>query len=392
MITDFIVENYRSIDGEIRLSFMADTSIKDMDNRGYTTVANTRVLNAKAFYGANSCGKSNVFKAVGMMRGIIIHSVRLNDNETLPYDAFLLSDKEAKPTRFEMSFVDGTDKFTYGFSYTAKRIEEEWLVAKFPKRSLKTLLRRTQNTIEIDEQHYSEGLSIKEGTIPLNNNRLFISLAAQLGGEISKRVIEWFRTKPSVISGLRDNDFSRYTKEILHTRTDYKDEILDFISSMDVGFREVTTEQEYIDEKMLPKGLPAEIVASLKEHPPIVAYAKHSKINAEGEVVGMVDFDIEERESDGTRKLFNLAGPIVDTLRQGKSLFVDELDAQLHPLLSRRIVKLFNYAETNPHGAQLIFTTHETRSGGLRRKDGKNELFYKTHTDDEYNAGQRGKA
>ena len=353
MITNFIVENYRSIDGEIRLSFMADTGIKDMDNRGYTTVANTRVLNAKAFYGANSCGKSNVFKAVGMMRGIIIHSVRLNDNETLPYDAFLLSDKEARPTRFEMSFVDGTDKFTYGFSYTAK------------------LLRRSQNTIEIDEQNYSEGLSIKEGTIPLNNNRLFISLAAQLGGEISKRVIEWFRTKPSVISGLRDNDFSRYTKEILHTRTDYKDEILDFISSMDVGFREVTTEQEYIDEKMLPKGLPAEIVASLKEHPPIVAYAKHSKINADGEVVGMVDFDIEERESDGTRKLFNLAGPIVDTLRQGKSLFVDELDAQLHPLLSRRIVKLFNYAETNPHGAQLIFTTHDTNmlSKKLLRRD-----------------------
>lgn len=371
MITNFIVENYRSIDGEIRLSFMADTGIKDMDNRGYTTVANTRVLNAKAFYGANSCGKSNVFKAVRMMRGIIIHSVRLNDNETLPYDAFLLSDKEARPTRFEMSFVDGTDKFTYGFSYTAKQIEEEWLLAKFPKRSQKTLLIRTQNTIEIDEQNYSEGLSIKEGTIPLNNNRLFISLAAQLGGEISKRVIEWFRTKLNVIFGLRDNDFSRYTKEILHTRTDYKDGILDFISSMDVGFREVTTEQEYIDEKMLPKGLPVEIVASLKEHPPIVAYAKHSKINADGEVVGMVDFDIEERESDGTRKLFNLAGPIVDTLRQGKSLFVDELDAQLHPLLSRRIVKLFSYAEMNPHGAQLIFTTHDTNilSKKLLRRD-----------------------
>lgn len=61
---------------------------------------------------------------------------------------------------------------------------------------------------------------------------------------------------------------------------------------------------------MLPKGLPAEIVASQKEHPPIVAYAKHSKINVDGEVVGMVDFDIDERESDGTRKLFNLAGPI----------------------------------------------------------------------------------
>ncbi|MBR4996616.1 MAG: ATP-binding protein [Bacteroidaceae bacterium] len=342
-----------------------------MNDKGYSTVANTRVLNTKAFYGANSSGKSNVFKAVAMMKGLIIHSVRLNDNETLPYDAFLLSDNEARPTRFEMSFVDGTDKFVYGFSYTAQRIEEEWLFAKFPKRSLKILLRRTSDLIEIDAQNYSEGLAIKEGTIPLNNNRLFISLAAQLGGEISKRVIEWFRTRLNVISGLRDNGFSRKTKEMLHTKTDYKDDILGFISSMDVGFREVTTEQELIDEKMLPKGLPAEIVASLKEHPTIVAYAKHYKINANGEVVGMVDFDIDERESDGTRKLFNLAGLIVDTLRYGKSLFVDELDAQLHPLLSRRIVQLFNNTETNPCGAQLIFTTHDTNmlSKKLLRRD-----------------------
>lgn len=371
MITNFTAENFRSIDEEIRLSFEADTGIKDMNNRGYTTVASSCVLNAKAFYGANSSGKSNVFKAVGRMRSMIIHSVRLNDNETLPYDAFLLSDKEARPTRFEMSFVDGPDKFTYGFSYTAQRIEEEWLIAKFPKRSLKTLLRRTTDMIEIDPQNYQEGLAIKEGIIPLNNNRLFISLAAQLGGEISKRMIEWFRTKPNVISGLRDNEFSRYTKEMLHTRADYKDDILGFIGGMDVGFSEVTTEQEYIDEKLLPKGLPAEIVASLKDHPPIVAYAKHSKINEESVVVGMVDFDIDERESDGTRKLFNLAGPIVDTLRHGKSLFVDELDAQLHPLLSRRIVWLFNCAETNPKGAQLIFTTHDTNmlSKKLLRRD-----------------------
>ena len=371
MIISFAAENFRSIDGEIRLSLKADTGIKDLNNNGYTIVANTCVLNTKAFYGANSSGKSNVFKAVGMMRGIIIHSVRLNDNETLPYDAFLLSDREARPTRFEMSFVDGADKFVYGFSYTAQGIEEEWLTAKFPKRSLKTLLRRTPELIEIDVQNYSEGIAIKEGTIPLNNNRLFISLAAQLGGEISKRVIEWFRTKPNVISGLRDNGFSRYTKEMLHAKTDYKEAILKFISGMDVGFREVTTEQELIDEKMLPKGLPAEIVASLKEHSHIVAYAKHGKINDNGEVVGMVDFDIDERESDGTRKLFNLAGLIVETLRKGKSLFVDELDAQLHPLLSRRIVQLFNNIETNPYGAQLIFTTHDTNmlSKKLLRRD-----------------------
>lgn len=371
MITSFTVENYRSIDEVITLSFEADTGIKDMENKGYTNTANIRILNTKAFYGANSSGKSNVFKAVNRMRSIIIHSVRLNDNEALPYDPFLLSDKEIRPTRFEISFVDNTDKFTYGFSYTSELIEEEWLLAKFPKRSLKTLLKRTVNSIEIDEQNYSEGIAIKEGTIPLNKNRLFISLAAQLGGRVSKRIIEWFRANLNVISGLRDNVFSSYTKEMLHTRPDYKDDILGFIGGMDVGFREVTTEQQLIDEKMLPKGLPTEIIASLKEHPPIVAYAKHSKMNEKGDIVGMVDFDIDERESDGTKKLFNLAGPIVDTLRHGKILFVDELDSQLHPLLSRRIVNLFNCPETNSHGAQLIFTSHDTNllSKKLLRRD-----------------------
>ena len=80
MITSFTAENYRSIDEVITLSFEADTGIKDMENKGYTNTANIRVLNTKAFYGANSSGKSNVFKAVNRMRSIIIHSVRLNDN------------------------------------------------------------------------------------------------------------------------------------------------------------------------------------------------------------------------------------------------------------------------------------------------------------------------
>ena len=109
----------------------------------------------------------------------------------------------------------------------------------------------------------------------------------------------------------------------------------------------------------------------MKEHPPITAYARHTKYNDEGDEVGLVDFDIDEKESDGTRKLFNLAGPIVDTLREGKVLFIDELDAELHPLLSRQIVKRFNCPKTNPRGAQLVFTTHDTNmlSRKLLRRD-----------------------
>jgi len=371
MIVRFTVENFRSIDDPIELSFEAETGIKDMGNDGFTLSAGKRILNTTAFFGANASGKSNVFKAVGMMRAMIIKSVRLNDNERLPYDPFLLSDKEPRATRFEMEFVCGTDKYRYGFSYTERKIEEEWLEAKWPRRSAKMLFKRVADEIKIDDANYPEGTTVKNSGATLNNNRLFLSLAAQMGGEISKKVIEWFRTTLNVISGLRDEDFSRFTKEALHRNSFYKNDILRLICSMDVGFGEVTTVQEEFDERTLPKALPAELVEALKENPMITAYARHNKYNAAGEPVGTVNFDIDEKESDGTKKLFNLAGPIIDTLKKGKVLFIDELDSQLHPLMSRRIVEIFNKGSVNEHGAQLVFTTHDTTmlSKKLLRRD-----------------------
>lgn len=371
MITSFAAENYRSIDEEIKLSFEADTGIKDMDNRGFTIAANSRVLNAKAFYGANSSGKSNVFKAVSRMKSIILQSVRLNTGENLPYDPFLLSDKPMRPTKFEMEFVDGSDRFRYGFSYTSQRIEKEWLIAKYPKRSLKTLFERNREGIIIDEQNFAEGVAIKAGNIPLNENRLLLSLAAQLGGVVSKRMIEWFMNKVNAVSGLRDRNYMKYTRETLHTNEDYRKDILQFIKSMDLGFSDVRTEQIDIDELTLPKGIPAEIVSSLRDHPVISANTIHNKYNNDGQEIGFIEFDIDEKESDGTKKLFNMAGPIVDTLRKGKSLFVDELDSQLHPLLTRELINMFNNSETNQQGAQLIFTTHDTNllSKKLLRRD-----------------------
>lgn len=371
MVTGFTVENYRSIDEEIYLSFDASTGIKDMDNRGFSIAANTHVLNAMAFFGANSSGKSNVFKSIDRMRRMVLQSVRLNAGEKLTYDPFLLSDKPMRPTKFEIEFIDDTDKYKYGFKYTAERIVEEWLIAKYPRRSTKTLFQRDSEGIVIDEQNFAEGISIKDGNLTLNDNRLLLSLAAQLGGVVSNRIIRWFLTKVGLVSGLKDKNYMRYTRETLHSNEEYKSSILSFLSSMDLGFSEIKTELLDVDNLPIPQGLPKDIIASLREHPFISASTIHKKYNNEGLTVGDVEFDIDEKESDGTRKLFNIAGPIVDTLKQGKSLFIDELDSQLHPLLTRKIVELFNCTDSNPHGAQLIFTTHDTNmlSKKLLRRD-----------------------
>jgi hypothetical protein len=67
-----------------------------------------------------------------------------------------------------------------------------------------------------------------------------------------------------------------------------------------------------------------------------------------------------EEESQGTQKLFQMALPVLQTLRDGAVMIVDELEASLHPALAQKIVELFNKPEKNPRNAQLVFTTHDT--------------------------------
>jgi len=86
----------------------------------------------------------------------------------------------------------------------------------------------------------------------------------------------------------------------------------------------------------------------------------HTKYGEDNRPVGREVFDLDKHESEGTKKLFALAAPLIDTLKLGRVLIVDELDARLHPLLTREIVSLFNSNKTNPNHAQLVFTTQDT--------------------------------
>ena len=65
-------------------------------------------------------------------------------------------------------------------------------------------------------------------------------------------------------------------------------------------------------------------------------------------------------ESDGTNSYFKLIGVVKKVLDEGTLLVADEMDAHLHPLLTKHLVSLFNSVEFNPNGAQLIFTSHNT--------------------------------
>jgi len=66
------------------------------------------------------------------------------------------------------------------------------------------------------------------------------------------------------------------------------------------------------------------------------------------------------QQSRGTLAYFSILGPLLDELRDGSILLIDELESSMHPLLVRQLVRIFNDPDLNPRGAQVIFTTHNT--------------------------------
>lgn len=370
MILEFTLENYRSFYGKKTLVLEADKALKECSDTNLFEYNKHTLLRSLALYGANSSGKSNLVSAMHTMARCVLLSVKLNDNEVLEYDPFLLLKGNDSPTMFEIVFLKGDYYYRYGFRYNLERIVDEWLFRKTTPRSKEQMLFvRNEDGICVDENNFPEGVGYEEKT---NDNRLFLSLCQQLGGEISRQVISWFQSDFNVISVLNNQQYRAYSKLFFHKKESLSAEALDFFQKLRLGFNNILTHEE---DPNIPQDLPTELKAIFQRETQgkknIELDSVHNVYSEKGKVIGTINFSFEDRESSGTNKLFDLSGPIFETLYSGAVLVIDELDAKMHPLISQYIIELFNNPETNPKNAQLIFTTHDTHllSQKILRRD-----------------------
>ena len=352
-LLQFTVGNYRSF-YQARTFSMVPSSIQDNPKECVVAEGHYRYLTAAAVYGANSSGKSNLVMALATMKRMVLNSVKLNDHDFLFYDPFLLAeDSGNQPTHFEIVYLDADEtRVRYGFDYTLRQIEREWLfISKKNKKELPYFV-RDEEGIGVDEMLFAEGIGLEERT---NDNRLFLSLVAQLGGTISKNVLDFFNSGYNVISGLNSQGYEGLTERQFLNKEAESVDALQFFKDLQLGFIDIET-----DEHEIEKGRKA-----------IDVFTVHNIYNKDGEITGKQRFRFDYCESQGTQKLFELAGPLFEALRHGRLLVMDELDAKMHPLISQHIIKLFSSEKTNQHHAQLLFTTHDTNllSSHLLRRD-----------------------
>ncbi len=330
---------------------------------------NQSFLKSKAIYGANASGKSNLIKAIVVFLNIIEKSVR--DTKVLNMiDSFMLStETEKEPTFFQVIFWIDNIKYRYGFETNDNEIMSEWLFGTPKIRELPYFIREGKNIIKIDKTNFKEGnkvrnlLSDKENEI-FRSNSLFLSTLASFGfSKLSKKLIDEL-TSIQVVNGLGYSELYDYARDALNDE-EQKAYILKLLKVADIGIEDIF---EYdFPHHAIPKEADDEIKIALNESKFLLSARK--KFNNNREQVSMEPMVFQSHESEGTKKLFELSPLIYRTFKDKTVLFIDEFDARFHPLLTQKIVELFNSKEND--GAQLVFTTHDTNllNANLLRRD-----------------------
>ncbi len=367
MIIEFTVGNFLSFRENKTLSLEA-TNITEYKESTFKS-GKFKLLKSAILYGANSSGKSNFIKAMSTMKRIVMTSVEKTSASKFEIIPFLLNTStENKPSFFELIFLIDKTRYRYGFEIDNSSIHGEWLF-KLEGDNEIPLFIREENGIGVTDD-FKEGHGLESKT---RENALFLSVVDQFNGEIAAKVISWFNDL-GTISGLSHDNYREVTFSLLD-KNKSKERLLDFFKDLDLGFEQLKFRKEKFQESFLPSDLPTELLDDIINDLQGKTIARintvHNKYDENGKKVGFRDFDLREQESSGTNKVFDISGPIFDTLIGGGVLVIDELDAKLHPLMTAAITNLFNSPEYNSNNAQLIFATHDTNllSYGRFRRD-----------------------
>ena len=346
MLLRFEVSNYRSILDPVELSMIA----VDEDRaaaRGFEQLSE-RVLTVAGIYGPNASGKSSVLEALAWLSYAIGASLR-SWSDFVPRLPHLFGDGPDQPSTFEVDFEVAGVRHGYRLEVIYKGVLYESLYS-YPERRRRTLFER-----EGDDISFRRGLTGVAGIEQLlTPTTLALSAAKRLGISVigaAGNALSWMHAlgprkrgatlflppEHDPLSEVLAGQFEDWTTE----------------SGPDLAIRDAYVALlRFADPEI-------DDVVILRDDDPEPSDPRRRLRFVRNDAGEQVHFEIGQ-ESAGTQAWFNLLGPAFGALRHGQVMLFDEIDASLHPRLSTRLIELFQDPQTNPHNAQLIFTTHDT--------------------------------
>ncbi|MBQ6470556.1 MAG: ATP-binding protein [Victivallales bacterium] len=341
MFVRFAVGNFRSFRDKVSFSLEKHGQGRELPENCFGSPAlpsRMSLLKSAVIYGANASGKSNLVQALTVMQSIVLRSGVGDRDVAQMLEPFALSEKtQEEPVFFELEMVADGRRYRYGFECTRDEIVSEWLYAQ--KRRMTLMFAREDNQFVEASPDFAEKKAwskvLKDTRLNLPRNALFLSTAARMfAGGACEAVLNWFERTLLIVSA---HTYQQYlgTTFAAMKNSELAGRISQLISRADLGIQKVEASDAEAQGKT--SGL--------------------SRIGTTHLVGGRTyHFDMFHHESSGTQKIFALSAPLLDVLKNGKVLFMDELDASLHPLLVSQLIEMFHGG--NSANAQLVATTH----------------------------------
>ena len=337
MFINFTIGNYRSFKDKTVFSLEKHGQTKELPENCFSSPAlpsRMSLLKSAVIYGANASGKSNLIQALTMMQTIVLRN-GIGDKEVSQLlEPFSLSEKMLnEPVFFEMELLASGRRYRYGFECTHSEIVSEWLYAQ---KQRMTLMFARENDHFVDSSPEFAELKawskvISDTRLNLPRNALFLSTAARMfAGGACEAVLNWFERTLQIVSAHTYQQYLGATFAAMKN-SEQADKISKLISKADLGIQKVEAGETNVNN--VERIGTTHIVGNKTYH-----------------------FDMFHHESSGTQKIFALSAGLLDVLKNGKVLFIDELDASLHPLLVSQLIEMFH--NDNPSNAQMVATTH----------------------------------
>lgn len=336
MLIAFNYKNFKSFKNENRLDMQA-TALKEHEYN-VVKMKNVNLLTMAAIYGANASGKSNVLQAFEYMKKMILINNNSMEYSQIKEENIYSFMMNKYPISLEVEILSKDGKiYKYGFESLNDKIKSEWMYEKKINKFY-TIFERKENSVSMKSNNKNNRYD------NLDDKTLFLSIYSKIDRKNSdfNNVYQWFIDTDYL--DLDNTKIENFINNTISTKilndSNYKAGLQNFISALDLGIEEIKT-----------------IPGSMNDLPKSNGVVKIEVLyRVENNKIKSLPLELE---SDGTRKMIYLFDYLIGALKKGMTLFIDDLDTKLHPLLTRYIINLFHNKEINISNAQLIYTTHD---------------------------------
>lgn len=363
MLHSYAFKNFLSFRERTEVSFVL-TRKASAHGWDTTSPAGQRLAKAMAVVGANGAGKTSLIKPLAFLSWFITHSFQSQPNAPLPVKPHFSSPNEPVEFEVEADDMDGT-LWRYELKATPERVLHEAMYRRPKKKSAKFsyVFVRVWNQAEKEYSIKQEGFDLNPAEAKkVRPNASLISTAAQYGVDVAQHLIGANVASNIKQIGRVDSDLGFFSASIFfHENVALKRQMESLLHDLDFGLSGVEIRKQDIavpPEMKLPDGtkLPSQYQV----------FGVHTLKDGSRHELQMME------ESSGTRTAFTQLWYLLSVLATGGIAVIDELESDMHPHMIEPLLDLFASPHTNPHNAQIIFTSHSIEVMGLL---GKSQIF-----------------